>query len=419
MADDDRKISRRSILAGGLAVPLSGCLARVQDLTPSSNGSNGSGGDAFRNESVEPTGDVKEFDLYLRNGTQQVSPTVSIPIWGFTLEDSGPVQIPGAEFRVTEGDLVRINFHNTHPIGHTIHWHGLHVPMDMDGVPYLTQEPIQSGSTFTYEFIAKPAGTFWYHCHVDAPHHIDMGMYGSFIVEPKPQDLEAKEVPFDREATLIFDEVDKDHNHNFQQFVDRADPTANPNGNPYYNKETAEQNVKDVGNNPPGGSGNEAGPLAEERDWYPVTHPAFDPSFDTYLINGYSFPYTKPVTVKQGERLKLRLINVGAEDKNFHVHGHSFWVTHKDGYKLAHPFRGDTVSVSPGERLDLLIDADNPGVWLMHDHYGGHTSNDRIYPGGIVTVLAYEGFADQVPNVLPNPDDGRMTSGSFIQHYQG
>lgn len=421
MPDDDEEwtIPRRKILAGGLAVPISGCLAKVDDLNPASSDAGPRSPDEdFRNPRVETTGRTREFDLYLRTDDQQVSPNINIPVWGFSFDESGETGIPGPEFRVTEGDRVKINFHNTHPTAHTIHWHGLHVPHGMDGVPFISQEPIPSGSTFTYDFIARPSGTFWYHCHVDAPHHIDMGMYGAFVIEPQADDREEKEVPFDREHTLIFDEIDKDHNHNFNQFIERTDPTNNPSGNPYYQKETADQTLRDTPNNPPGTGPDEPSPLAEERDWYPNTHPPFDPGFDTALLNGYAFPYSPPFEVAEGERVKLRLINVGAEDKNFHVHGHSFWVTHKDGYKLEHPYRADTLPMSPGERYDLLIDADNPGVWAMHDHYGKNTSNHKIYPGGIFTVLAYEQFADQTPNEMPNPDTGEMTAGSFLRHYQ-
>ena len=76
-------------------------------------------------------------------------------------------QVPGPDLRVTEGDTVRISVQNNLAEPTTVHWHGVHVPANMDGVPGLSQEPIAPGGVFTYEFVATPAGTRWYHAHVD------------------------------------------------------------------------------------------------------------------------------------------------------------------------------------------------------------------------------------------------------------
>lgn len=73
--------------------------------------------------------------------------------------------LPGPEIRVTEGDKVRIVVKNELPESTSIHWHGLYTPNSMDGVPFLTQAPIKPGETFTYEFVARPAGSHMYHSH--------------------------------------------------------------------------------------------------------------------------------------------------------------------------------------------------------------------------------------------------------------
>lgn len=78
-----------------------------------------------------------------------------------------------------------------------------------------------------------------------------------------------------------------------------------------------------------------------------------------------------------------------------HIHGHSMLVTHRDGYELSAPFRVDTLGIMPGERYDVLVEADNPGFWVFHDHVGLSVMNDDQAPGGMFTMIGYQGFLDQ------------------------
>ncbi len=93
--------------------------------------------------------------------------------------------VPGPLIRVTDGDKVKIIVKNNLPEPTTIHWHGVLVPNNMDGIPDETQKPIQPGETFTYEFVANPAGTFWYHSHFNTDKQIGIGLSGAFVIEPK------------------------------------------------------------------------------------------------------------------------------------------------------------------------------------------------------------------------------------------
>jgi FtsP/CotA-like multicopper oxidase with cupredoxin domain len=93
--------------------------------------------------------------------------------------------VPGPMIRVTEGDRVRVIVRNELPVPTTIHWHGVEVPNAMDGVPGVTQDPIQPGETFTYGFTAKPAGTFMYHSHYESDRQVVAGLYAPFIIDPR------------------------------------------------------------------------------------------------------------------------------------------------------------------------------------------------------------------------------------------
>ena len=109
--------------------------------------------------------------------------------------------VPGSAIRVETGERVRIRFTNNLPDETTIHWHGIGVPNDMDGVPGVTQEPIAPGEEFVYEFVARPAGdargagTFLYHSHVDEDRQMSAGLYGAFIIDRPVEDRNGRGGP--------------------------------------------------------------------------------------------------------------------------------------------------------------------------------------------------------------------------------
>lgn len=112
---------------------------------------------------------------------------------------------PGPEIRVTEGDRVRIHVTNNLKESTAVHWHGLMLPFDQDGVPFITQDPIKPGTDFTYEFDIREgnAGSHMYHSHYNAAKQVTMGMLGAFIVEPKDP---ATRPEFDVEYTMILND---------------------------------------------------------------------------------------------------------------------------------------------------------------------------------------------------------------------
>lgn len=100
--------------------------------------------------------------------------------------------VPGPVIRVTEGDKVRVIFTNKMTQSHAIHWHGLAVPNNVDGVPFITQPVVKPGETFTYEFTLRNNGTHMYHSHHNAAEQTTRGLLGAFIVDPKDKSTEPK-----------------------------------------------------------------------------------------------------------------------------------------------------------------------------------------------------------------------------------
>jgi len=112
--------------------------------------------------------------------------------------------VPGPIIRATEGDQVRINVKNNLDQSTVVHWHGLYVPNAMDGVPYVTQEPIQPGATFAYEFTLRNPGTHMYHSHHNSLNQVNRGLLGAFIVDPK----DASTYPaHDREYVMVLNDL--------------------------------------------------------------------------------------------------------------------------------------------------------------------------------------------------------------------
>ena len=137
-----------------------------------------------------------EIDLTAEVVQWEVLEGEFVEVWGYN------GQYPGPEIRAKVGDKVRINFTNNLPEATTIHWHGLEVPNDQDGVPGITQPDIPPGGSWTYEFVAPKAGTTMYHTHSNTVRQLTRGLFGAFIVEPR------EGIPlYDREYTLLLHEI--------------------------------------------------------------------------------------------------------------------------------------------------------------------------------------------------------------------
>ena len=275
---------------------------------------------AFREENG-----VKVFELTTKAVQWPILEGVSVT--AFTYNGT----MPGPTIRVTEGDQVRIIVKNGLPDATSVHWHGVEVPNAMDGVPGVTQDPIEPGETFIYEFTAKPAGTFMYHSHFEGDVQVSAGLYAPFIIDPK-------------------------------------EPEANP---PAVDKVVmiSESLVR-------GG-----------QTFAPMPMSGMEPNF--FTINGKAFPSTETITVKKGERVRLRLIGIGQFIHPMHLHGLPFKIVATDGHPVpeAAQLTKDTVSVAPGERYDIEFIATEPGEWMLHCHILHHTTNDNVEPGGLMLVL--------------------------------
>ena len=208
--------------------------------------------------------------------------------------------VPGPEIRIRLGDTVRARFTNRLPQPTTIHWHGVRLPNAMDGVPYVTQPPVQPGESFTYEFTPKDAGTFWFHPHVRSSEQVERGLYGVLVVEdPAPP-------PYSRDLVWVLDDWLLDPSGRIhEQFNTRHD-------------------------------------LAHDGRWGNVA-----------TVNGRVRP---AFAARPGERLRLRLLN-SANGRAFapDFTGLSGAAIAFDGMYAAEPLPIAGLELAPGNRVDLDI----------------------------------------------------------------
>jgi FtsP/CotA-like multicopper oxidase with cupredoxin domain len=156
------------------------------------------------------------------------SPVKGASVLAWTLDGI----VPGPMIHVTAGDHVRLTIINHLPEATAIHWHGLEVPTEADGVPPLGQKPIKSGETYTYDFTIPDAdaGTHWYHSHFDDLRQVGGGLYGAFIVDPRPGSAEAKQaIHADVDQTLFFGTLGSYYVINGKSFPD-TDPITVTHG---------------------------------------------------------------------------------------------------------------------------------------------------------------------------------------------
>lgn len=266
---------------------------------------------------------IKEFNLIAEVVNTHLIPERPMTAWGY---NGG---IPGPTIEVQEGDKVRIIFDNHLPEPTAPHWHGIELPIDMDGVPGITQDPIMPGGRFIYEFTLRQNGTYFYHSHM--PMQEMMGMIGLFIVHPK-QPYQPKA---DRDFAMILQEW-----------------AILPNNN--------------VPNT-----------LAMEFNWL--------------TMNGKAGPAITPMLVKVGERVRIRLVNLGMDHHPIHLHGHQFVVTGSEGGRQPESTwgPGNTVIVGVAQARDVEFVAKYPGDWMLHCHMPHHNMNQMASMVGPVMSMGH------------------------------
>jgi len=264
---------------------------------------------------------VKVFNLIAEPVKQVIVPGRTFDLWGFN------GSAPGPTIQANEGDRVRIVFENHLPEPTGIHWHGLELPIEMDGVPGIGQKPVMPGERFVYEFPLHQNGTFFYHPHMAMQEMV--GLLGGFIIHPKN--------PYSPR-------VDKDYLIALQEYAVLPNSTI-PN--------------------------------------------SMNMEFNWLTFNGKAGPASTPLVIRQGERVRIRFINLGMDHHPIHLHGFTFWETGREGARQQESAwtRGNTTLVGVAQARDIEFVADRLGDWMLHCHLPHHMMNQMSSNVGPMTRL--------------------------------
>ena len=277
------------------------------------------------NQPLQPTllGDgTKRFELTASVVDWEVSPGTVVKAWAYN------GMVPGPRIDLDLGDRVEVELTNALSLGTDIHWHGIDVPNDQDGVSPITQKLVKPGQSHLYRFTATEPAIGMYHAHAHAYKAVPNGLFGTIYVGDLP-------LPAGRTVSGI----------------------PIPAG------------------------------LALSQDLPMVLN---DAGVIGLSLDGKSFPATAPVVASAGDWIRVTYFNEGLQVHPMHLHGFEQIVIAKDGEPLDQPYAADTVLVGPGERYTVLFNASAPGTWVWHCHILNHAESEDGMFGMVTAVVVGE-----------------------------
>lgn len=274
---------------------------------------------------LNPDPHVLELDLEARESDIELIPGRLTRAWTY---DGG---VPGPLIRAKVGDRLIVHFTNSLPEPTTIHWHGLRVPNEQDGVPESSQPEVPPGGTFDYDFVLPDAGTYWYHPHFDSAAQVGNGLYGPLIVDDplEPEGL-------GDEAIIVLSDIAIDADGGLE----------------------------------PGDAGGALGTL-------------FGREGDLHLVNGKRTP---TLHVRSGLRQRWRIINAAkTRYEQLVLPGHSFTRIGGDDGMLESPELLERIVLTPAQRADIVFEPSTRGLasgqqalaltWVPYDRGWGTAYN--------------------------------------------
>ena len=289
---------------------------------------------------------VREFEFTAVDTTITIAPGVEFSAWAYN------GQVPGPTVRAVEGDLIHIKFTNAGRHAHTIHPHLKNLNPRMDGVPQNGPGVLDTGESFTYEWIAQPAGTHFYHCHsLPLKEHLHRGLYGTIVVDPDPErvrenprDYVDYPGPIDGELRRRLVETAKSRNHEYAE-------------NDAVNEMVIVMNSFDTN---------------------------FDGGNEVYAANTRAFAYgvgegnwkagetKRPIQIDRNELQRVYLANATEFDLINSFHTHSQFFDYYDHGTTLMPTRRtvDTIMQCQAQRGIVEIDYSDhqPGLYMFHAH---------------------------------------------------
>jgi FtsP/CotA-like multicopper oxidase with cupredoxin domain len=291
-----------------------------------------------------PDNSKADFTLQIAPVTVDLTPTRVISTIGYNGTSPGPV------LRMREGKPVIVDVINETDVPELVHWHGLFLPPEVDGVEEENTPMVPPRGRIRYQFTPRPAGTRWYHTHTMAGADLHRGAYtGQF-------------------GFLLIESGSNPGNYDQEVFL------ALREWEPFFNPEEDEDEDE---NNP--------GPQPERPKVLDTTPAGLEVGYQMFSINNKSLGAGEPIRVRSGQRVLMHLLNASASmNRRIALPGHRFQVVSMDGNPVPTPQTVEVLDMGPGERVDAIVEMNQPGIWVL-----GTTTDDARNAGmGIIVEYA-------------------------------
>jgi FtsP/CotA-like multicopper oxidase with cupredoxin domain len=336
-------LKRRDFLKiGGAAVAQAGAASLLRAQMPMSSAPGNDAGKA-------------DYTLRIAPVTVELSPDHILSTTGYNDSSPGPV------LRMRAGKAISVDVINDTDVPELVHWHGMLIPADVDGTEESGTPIVPARGRRRYQLTPGPAGSRWYHSHAMAEADLHRGSYtgqfGFVYVEGGPDPGH-----YDQELFLAL----RDWEPFFTSTMDDDDDDGHHGPQP---EKPAMMNTD------PGG---------------------LEVNSMTYSINDKALGAGEPIRVKQGQRVLMHLLNASAiENRRIGFPGHQFEVIAMDGNPVPKPGKVDSILLGAGERVDAIVEMNQPGVWIMG------ATEERIRGTGLGIVVEYENQHHQPQWVAP------------------
>jgi len=290
-----------------------------------------------------PEGAKADFTLRIAPVTVQLTPSRIISTIGYNGTSPGPL------LRMKEGKQVTVDVINDTDVPELVHWHGLFIPGDVDGVEEEATPMVPPRGRIRYQFTPRPAGMRWYHTHTMAGADLHRGGYtGQF-------------------GFLMIDSGTDPGNYDKEVFL------ALREWEPFFNPEEDDDDDASA-----------SGPQPERPKTLDTSPSGLEVGYQMFSINDKSMGAGEPIRVQPGQRVLMHLLNASASmNRRVALPGHRFHIVALDGNPVPTPRDVDVIYMGPGERVDAIVEMNQPGIWVLG------TTTDDARNGGMGILIEY------------------------------
>src|ERR1700722_1831179 len=270
-------------------------------------------------------GSKADFTLRIAPVTVELTPTRIISTIGYNGTSPGPV------LRMKEGKPVTVDVINETDVPELVHWHGLFIPPEVDGVEEEATPMVPPHGHIRYQFTPRPSGTRWYHTHTMAGADLHRGGYTGqfgFLM------IESANNPgsYDKEIFLALREWE-----------------------PFFNPEEDDDDDESA-----------SGPQPERPKTLDTSPSGLEVGYQMFSINDKAMGAGEPIRVQPGQRVLMHFLNASASmNRRIALPNHQFQIVALDGNPVPTPQSVDVIYIGPGERVDAIIEMNQPGVWIL------------------------------------------------------